>query len=294
MTVCIAALAEFGTILFMVSDSKISTGVSSGDHVAHKQYPLNRKWCAMIAGDDIAFVEPIIDNVIQRLIDRPESQLTVGSVSNEFTQAYQEVRRQHAVDRVLSTFGLSMDEFLKQGRTIFGSTFREIKNELDRTDLGCEFLVAGFDQNGVGNIFTVSNPGISRNRTSVGYWAIGSGAYTALSAMLFHSVNWQDSAASVMYHVLEAKFMAESADGVGKHTLLNISGADGPPTALTEAGIENIRKVWAQSGRPRVPPGVLEGIEKGLEQLPDIQSARKRCAEMIKLGKESTDPDSGT
>jgi hypothetical protein len=177
MTVCISALAEMNTLLFHACDSKISTGDTSGDRVADKQYPVHLKWHAMFSGDDIAFVEPIISEVIVRIADNPMLALTQEGVAWAFTTSYQNIRRKYAHDRILSVYDLSMEEFLKSGAKMFRGAYLDMKREIDEIDLGCEFLVSGFNQDGVGKIFTVSNPGISRDRSLVGYWAIGSGAY---------------------------------------------------------------------------------------------------------------------
>src|ERR1022692_4908149 len=91
-----------------------------------------------------------------------------------------------------------------------------------RVDLGCQFLLAGFDHDGDGHILTVENPGIVKNHDPVGFWAIGSGALSALGILFFHSMRGELPLPEVLYHICEAKFMAESAIGVGKQTNVRI------------------------------------------------------------------------
>jgi hypothetical protein len=92
-------------------------------------------------------------------------------------------------------------------------------------------------------------------------------------------------AAEVMYHVLEAKFMSESDDGVGKHTKLGILAANGQHISLTDIGIANVRDAWERAGKPRIPAGLLGAMEENLVDLPGVKYARsysKQWMDMVK------------
>jgi hypothetical protein len=209
MTVCIAALADVGKSLVMACDSMLSTIEFSGDKVAFKLYPLSDRfhWWAMIAADDLSHVVPIIDAATLRLLDLSDANNTVAHTERAVVAAYQDVRTQYAQDFILVPIGLTMQD-LKEHRPD-----NSLVDELNSVDLRCQVLVAGFDRDGDGHIFSVENPGIGKNHDPVGWASIGAGGYSATSTLLHHSVNFEMELARVLYHVCEAKFMSESAAG---------------------------------------------------------------------------------
>ena len=105
---------------------------------------------------------------------------------------------------------------------------------------------------------------MTRRFNSLGFWAIGSGAPAALSSLSFHISRKQltvySSVSEAVYFSLAAKFMAESANDVGKSTFVVIlSNHDSEPLEyVSDQGIEKIRKLWERSGAPRVPRKDIE------------------------------------
>jgi len=284
VTVCVAGMADAGKSLVLSCDSMISTGDFSGDHVAFKLYPLaaaTGTWSAMMCGDDITHVWPVIQEANERLIRIGRDSVTEETVGRAFAEAYQSVRRIHAQDEVLSPFGITFEQFRSDGARIFADSYREVARDLMQVDLECQFLVAGFDRDGDGHILTIENPGTVRNHDPVGFWAIGSGANSALGILFFHSVRGDLPLARVLYHVCEAKFMAESALGVGKHTTVRVLTYDSREwdhTELNEASIETIRNVWEKEGKARVPPAAIAAFERELAKLPAITRRSRHSA----------------
>lgn len=284
MTVCIAGLADVGKSIVISCDSMISTSEFAGDRVAFKMYPLAAPigiWEAMIAGNEISQVVPVIDRANSLLLALHPDSINAEGVGRAFADAYQSIRREYAQDQVLSPFGVTMAEFRSDGPRIFGDSYREVAADLMRVDLGCQFLLAGFDVDGDGHILSIENPGVVKNHDPVGFWAIGSGAFSALSALFFHSMRFDMPLAKVLYHVCEAKFMAESAFGVGKHTTVRIVTCDSEVSdtnELKEEMIENIRNAWQGDGRPRVPLWAIQKLEEMLKQFPSIARRSKPSA----------------
>lgn len=264
MTVCIAALADVGKSLAMACDSMLSSAELSGDRVAYKLYPLSDRfqWSAMVAADDLTHVVPVIEAAILALIGLSDSTNNLTEIERAVVTAYQGVRMQYAEDSVLSPIGMTME-------SIRQNPVGHLAERVERVDLGCQFLVAGFDWAGDGHIFTVEHPGVARNHNVSGWASIGSGAYSAISTLLHHSVNYEMELARVLYHVCEAKFMAESAGGVGKHTVVKVLNAATPvkaPSELSEDFIAAIRSDWEKEGMPRVPKSTLAEIRTLLEK----------------------------
>ena len=271
MTVCTAALGDLGKSLVLACDSMLSIPDASGDRVAFKLYPLTDRyqWWVMIAADDVTHIVPIIEAAVLGMLNLTDETNTRENVERIFVAAYQKIRLRYAEDLILSPLGVTFDQFIDSAE--WQARFTE---DLLAVNLGCEFLVAGFDWNGDGYIFSVEHPGIVRNHNVTGYASIGVGAYSAVSMLLHHSVNYEMELARVLYHVCEAKFMAESAPGVGKHTVVKIATSTGRMDAY-EASTEligGIRTAWEREGKPRVPSGFVEHLRNTLKRHPSISN----------------------
>ncbi len=266
MTVCIAALADLGKSIVLVCDSMLSNEAESGDQVAYKMRPLSGifQWWAMFAGD-ISQVPSLLDSVTRSLFRVADATNEAGIIERCVLEAYHGVRMRYATDLVLSPIGFTLARFLDES-----DKHPDLKEKLAAVDLGCELMVAGFDFAGDGFIITVQHPGKAINHEVTGWAAIGSGAYGATSTLMFHSVNQDMRLAQVLYHACEAKFMAESADGVGKHTRVKVAmgGRKMDPYELDHDGINQIRMVWERDGRPRLPPDIIAALDRELMKYP--------------------------
>ena len=197
-------------------------------------------------------------------------------MESAFVSVYQKERRSTAESSILSIYNLTADSFLQEGLRLFGDTgFADLRYRLEAIDLECEFLVAGFDESDNACCFVVEHPGIARRYTTVGYWAIGSGSQSALSSLSFHRYSWWTSGFPLcIYHVCEAKFMAETALGVGPLTIVVAWKSDGKFYFMRSEDVRRVRESWEASGRPKVPEGIevmVDGLVKW-EQMPQIKT----------------------
>lgn len=268
MTVCIAALADVGNFIAVACDSMLSALEFSGDKIAHKLFPLSDKfqWAAMISGADLTHVVPVLEASVLQMLSLSDATNSLMNVESALTRAYRTVRHRYVEDLILSPIGLSFEAWQKKPEWE-----PYLVDKMAAVTLGCELLVAGFDYIGDGHILTVENPGIVKNHDLVGWAAIGSGTYSAMATLLHHSVNSEMGLARVLYHVCEAKFMAESALGVGEHTTAMVLKPNAPfkdRCELSESFIKAIREDWERDGKPRVPKGTLEGIAAQLKRFP--------------------------
>ncbi len=267
---CIAAMADLGKSLALACDGMLSSTDFSGDAVAYKVHPLSTKfhWMAMFAGDNLTHIMPVISRIQIAFTSLTEDSNRAELIKRVAQAAYQTERMQFAQDLVLAPLGMNLEGFLKNSEWRTES----LVSRLETVSIECDFLIAGFDSDGDASIFTIEHPGVVRDHGVTGWASIGSGAYSATSTLLYHSVNWEMKGARVLYHVAEAKFMAESASGVGKHTHLmfipsasKVSGQE-----LSDEFIASIRTAWEIEGRPRVPEGYLNIIESALRKSPDL------------------------
>jgi hypothetical protein len=223
-------------------------------------------WSAMFAGDITAAID-VIRAITERLGSWNESHKnkTLNEVMLASSVAYKERLRKEAEDQVLSCYGLSMSDFLAHGRDNFGDEqFRYLCGKIESVAIDLDLLIYGFDECRRPNIFTLSCPGTTKNFEEIGFWAIGVGQKSALSSLMFQPQNLNTPLGLTIYHVLEAKFMAESAYTIGKETFLCVYDRDWKRRYLKPGQLAMIRKRWHEEGKPRTPSGIADQISSGL------------------------------
>ncbi len=265
MTVCIAAICNWdgqSEALVTASDHAISTGDYSADNVAPKIEPVHPHWEAMIAADDITEAEPILNAVRFAIAKRPAAKTGLKQVKLAFSKAYRRCLSEKIESEILAPLNMNHSEFIKTGLKKLGAeNFSGILNKVKAASFTCDFLVCGFGAQGEPHIFTMSGIGKTSVYDRVGFWAIGSGQNSALSSLFFHEYNRLRGPCAAIYHVCEAKFMAETAFGVGKiPTFVSIHHSGNRRAYVLEHSISDIRKSWKENGCPRVPDGILQHI----------------------------------
>jgi hypothetical protein len=120
-------------------------------------------------------------------------------------------------------------------------------------------LIYGFDEKGLPHIFDVSNPSVVTNHDLLGYAAIGSGETMAMASLRRKQLPYDLN--KVVYRLLEAKFSAETASGVGESTTLFTMGSDGKDKSIGYGSIGEIKKIWRRE-LEREPDDALDIISK--------------------------------
>jgi hypothetical protein len=253
MTVCIAGFAFSRKGIIAVSDRRLTYGDIAADvATVEKAVRIHPCWMAMFAGNDIGNVTPILDRVRTQLPqDKPVSRI---DVAREIRGAFRAQHRTIIEERVLAPFDLSVRDFQQKGFSELGpQTFNELRHEVQATKVDCEFLICGFSETEP-QIFAISDHGLSYY-DKIGYWSIGSGAWSALSSLAFRKFHLDLSIHEAMYQLLEAKFMADTAvPTVGKETYALLMKANGAMAFMDESGIGQVRAIWEAEGQPRTPP----------------------------------------
>lgn len=147
---------------------------------------------------------------------------------------------------------------------------KELMEKISSIQLQCQFLVCGFDSDRKGHIFSVTDPGVARFEDIPGFSAIGSGLYRAMSSLFYYPYSTYSSEAIAFYHVCEAKFMAESAMGVGSETLVFRFIGNNSYKPLFDASMESIKQMWRKEGSPRLPSKAEEKMEEILKKNDDL------------------------
>lgn len=274
VTVCIAAIANYGQSIVIATDRMLTMGWAKSDESTLKIQGIHPYWAVMFAGT-VEHVAPIIRSIAVE-IDAKGHDPSYSEVEQAAVKAYQARLREEETNRVLGQFGLTIEEFTATGPSRFGDTiFSQLLTEMRQVTLGdppgLSLLIAGYESTGVPHIFSVTHPGVVQNHDIQGFWAIGSGSYGALGHLFFHSYNKKSLREHTVYHVAAAKFMAEeSSSDVGKTTTLLILDWEPPGLVLN---IENklvvyelvalgdVKQIWKTGGKPRIPPKLYERMK---------------------------------
>lgn len=261
MTICIAAIAKDDAIV-VTSDLMASAVSFSADKVMAKAMRVASHWWVMFSADDTSYVTAVHDRVLNLL---QSTDNVFSNVRSTFVRAYLEERQNQCEHQVLGSYNMNMERFLRENTQMFtAEESRELYTRIKNIRLGCSFLVFGFDQLGQAHIFEVSE-GANGDVTDkvmdeIGFWAIGSGQYSALSVLFFHEYSKTKEVPIAIYRVAEAKFMAESAQGVGKYTAVSIFKPDLTACFLGQAKLNEIKAAWEAEGAPRTPKNVEKAI----------------------------------
>ncbi len=248
----------------LIADQMIST-VTSSTQVGIKIRWLSKGWYVMYAGTDVSMVETIIAKAQNSLAARPTI-ARASEVSQEMRNAYQVTREQKVRDAYLSSFHWDINQFLQDGRRLLGeANFTNLLFQIEQFDLGCSFLVCGFDSQNATNpmFFEVDNPGVATPQMATGHAAIGSGAPNAISYLDWRGQSWSLSLEESVYNGVAAKALAEKAIGVGPETstiglILERGQESGRP--LTAGDLQPIRDIWSNEEANVRPPNIKERV----------------------------------
>ena len=274
MTVCIISKSPTNDFIVAVSDNRISWGgnpIQANDTGALKQIKLSRHWGMMAASDDWSNVYPIFERA-RELIQLGEASESLVDVQRAVGTAYREIFRKEAEEKILGKYGIcSYNEFTSLLSTSLSPMLSDIKEDIDKIDLGTVILVYGVDpQRHFCSSFEVHNPGKVVDLNWTFSWAIGSGATMAM-ASLSSLINVQMTEELIIYRAVEAKFSAETADGVGHATTGIVLYDDGSVRFLMASDIEALRNIWETDRRRSIPQEAIERLEEWARKRPRWQ-----------------------
>jgi hypothetical protein len=104
-------------------------------------------------------------------------------------------------------------------------------------------IVYGHDTIGKGHVFKLVNPGVVINNDLLQVSVAGTGQYIAMG-WLAAQLQKDRSLDATIYRMLEAKFAAEAASGVGRATTVMTFRADGTYGTMPPWELEPVREIW--------------------------------------------------
>jgi len=253
MSICIAAIADDGRTIVTVSDRLYSWGNETSGDGRVKTELIHRSWGVMLAGDEVRRLEPMIGDAYEHL--RTIKAPTLDDVGDALRRGWRDAQRQLIESELLSPYGYDRPDFLARGRHELGdSKFSELVADLAILgNLQCELLVYGFDEQASAQLLALTGKGELLNCSRPGFMAIGSGAHTAIDAMLQTDYKIAIPYQRAIYQTCHAKFMSERALGVGRNTLVVGLTHDGRLATWDTEQVDPIREKWSLETRPTIP-----------------------------------------
>ena len=246
MTLCIAALADDRHSIVMAADRMVSLSFIESELDISKLIPLGDNWWVMVAANALSNLFPVVDAITRDW--EPSTGVAVDSVMEKATAAYSRERQARVEAEHLRPRGLGLQTFLASGRQWLPElAYAQIDDRLTRFNLGITLLICGFDESGIGHIFTVENPGVADRRDIPGFHAIGSGFYGAEYMMYYRELGYSFPVHKWLYYIYEAKGFGEQAGAVGLGTELFVARPNQTIRQIDDDGYSNtLDRLWAK------------------------------------------------
>lgn len=266
MTVCIAAACRSGEYTVTATDGSLTLGVESVDRALTKMYWISNAdeaWQFLYAGET-SEIDLILENVRQEIVGNPKA-ISREQVQKTVRMAYKKRLAEWTEDYVLAPYDMTMKEFKKEGRKIFGDDLAaRLARDMSDTvaSFKGELMVVGWGKTSRSVMIYGVNQSGAWSGSLTGLAAIGSGREVAMSALLLYRITRDSSLEDTIYAVAAAKFSAERCDGVGKNTTVCVSRKQNPKDKnderkpfqfLESEEIDRLRKLWEKYGQPRIP-----------------------------------------
>jgi hypothetical protein len=234
--------------LILISDRLISLGYTSTES-AFKTRFLCEGWSVLVAGDDITHARAVVGAAQRALKDNKDTKKP-SLVLDVMTDSYHLIRRRQIEHRFLKTYDMSMEDFKAKGKKVFPESHHlNLLYEIERFDLGCQFLVSGFSSNSSKHpcFFMVENPGVASIYDDFGYCAIGSGSINAMAHLARRDQNWSTTYERSLYNGIAAKHLAERASGVGPDFTVVVEECGSATSYFPEDHITKaIAEIWKE------------------------------------------------
>lgn len=276
MTTCVAALCEDSKAIILVSDKMLGMTFIESEPDICKAFQIHRDWWLLIAGDGIETIEPIKNATIENMKPFPDGATLVDAIKATET-AYESKRSHDAEILYLRKRGWTFEQLYQHGKNLLPEqTLNDWYHEFWSHDLmGVQILIAGFDPNGVGHIFSLESQdpktcGIAQQHDIAGHYAIGSGALDALFIMAYREYAPNEKLRQALYLAFEGKYYGENAPGVGIRTDIYILRAGNEKITISEKIIDDQLANICRTLEPNKLTARHYGILNNLTELKDL------------------------
>ena len=220
MTICIASIAGDGHVI-VCSDRMVTLSLPSTEfeHNNPKTMKITDNCVASSAGNALGFV-PIYEEVV-RTIGQTSSEHSIHSIAEITKNAYVRARNDKLEQEILSTMGLSLNDFYQGNRTFAPEITANLAQSMQQYNYGLAIVIAGVDESGC-HIYRIDNPGRMDSYDTIGHCAIGTGELHAISTFIANDYDSKLDVNHVVAMTYEAKRRSEKSQGVGEETDLYV------------------------------------------------------------------------
>lgn len=179
-------------------------------------------------------------------------QATIRHVEASYRQCVEEAQDV----RVFLQNGLTRQQYVDAiSRNVSNTILEKINDELAKLakNFDCEILICGLDDIQKPYILHIGPPGLAIDYTETGFGAIGQGAFSAASRLLFVDHKRSDKPVNVLFDCFDAKAVAEMTPSVGTSWDAYFVTSD-RVEPLIEAGRDLIDRIWAKRNRSPFKP----------------------------------------
>lgn len=242
LTVCIAAIADNGTIIgavdTMLTAADIEYEPKIQGIVPSKIRPITTSIVGLIAGDTalqaeifLQYIPPLVDEWVK---NNPNRWLPVEEAVQFYCDSYNIIRHKKAEQAVLKPFGLTYERFLSEQKQLAPDFVTKTTRAL--ADFSNNFAATNETETIIAGVNESNVPGHTRSRIYtlrcddyvchdvVGFAAVGAGSRHANSHFMFTGHSRSMSISETLLSVYTAKKKAEVAPGVGSDTGMFVVG----------------------------------------------------------------------
>jgi hypothetical protein len=292
VTIAIVALTAPYAHFVSVSDQMVSHDdiLPANESALIKSLQIGWNWSIAYSANKIENVLPLLDRVRDKIFN-PKQEPTADELQQHFATSIAEMIQVDFFNRRLARYGYrDIEQFRSQGQSELGAHFFELCRELDSADLGVECIVYGYEHDGnVQRLFEVTGKGEIIDRMAIRYAVVGSGYWMASASLKRKPLSLDFD--SMVYRLLEAKFSAETASGVGKRTTVIFTRPRQHNFKMWPGQIEKIRAIWEAQMRFPEPAQSAEIVGKiRIEMMEDD----KQRAEFMKSQQQQASTGTGS
>ena len=153
---------------------------------------------------------------------------------------------------------------------------------MNQADLGVEFIVYGYENAVTPQLFEVNGKAEVIDRMAMRYAVVGSGYWMASASLKRKPLAIDFN--SMVYRLLEAKFSAETASGVGKRTTVKFKRRDQHDWAMWPGQIEEIRGIWEATMCHPEPSQAVEIVGKIRNTMMQYDENNKKQSQLSGIG----------
>jgi hypothetical protein len=254
MTCCIAALSRDAIVL--VSDKMIGSSLIQGEPQGLlKMARIHKDWWALFAGR-VDLPGDFTDRFRKAF---PPGALSLSNVDAYLSTTMTEKWLSDTERRYLLPEGYDSARFRDEApKKMTDAVYQEVRDNRNAYDLDAAIVVAGFDGEGTGHILSCygyddidHKKFVPANHDMTGYYAIGTGAATAMWMMSYKDVGPQMKTPAVAFYAVEGKYYAELGQGVGECTDLIVIRHCRPALLYNTRLVDKVFIPIAKKLRPR-------------------------------------------